>query len=54
VPILLGAAVKFLSGINDEMRTLSRSMAVTSQVTSDHERRLDNLERLFLRQVEDP
>lgn len=54
VPVLLAAACKILWDMQGELRSIAITSAVGAQRTSDHERRLDNLEHLFLRTVQDP
>lgn len=49
MPVLLSAAVAGIGGIYRELTQISTSLAVAITKIQDHDRRLENLETLFLR-----
>lgn len=49
VPVLMAAATYSLQQINSEMSEISKSLAVAVQKIEDHDRRLENLETLYLK-----
>lgn len=51
IPVLLGAVVYSLAEIRKELGILNASLAVAASRVEDHDRRLSNLETLFLKQV---
>jgi len=61
VPVLLsalvsigGGLVSMLFGIKKELGDIATSMALIAYRVDDHERRLDNLETLFLKTYQNP